>query len=59
LVCFNGAKAYQIFKKKIGFLHDDKMKYKKLPSTSPIPGKNIKSYAEKLEEWKSILEYLK
>ncbi|PKM90064.1 MAG: DNA-deoxyinosine glycosylase [Firmicutes bacterium HGW-Firmicutes-12] len=58
LVCFNGTKAYETYKKKTGFLKDDKIKYQRLPSTSPIPGKNIKSFAEKVEDWKIILEYL-
>ena len=58
LVVFNGTKAYDIYRKKIGFEENTARIYKLLPSTSPIPGKNIKTFAEKFEVWKSIAEYL-
>ena len=29
-----------------------------MPSTSPIPGKNIKSFEEKLEDWRVMHSYL-
>jgi hypoxanthine-DNA glycosylase len=51
-VCFNGAKAYEVFKKKIGFEKFDCINFKKLPSTSPA---NTQAYDKKLEEWKKIL----
>lgn len=57
-VVFNGTKAYDTYRKKIGFATHGQLDYKRLPSTSPIPGKNIKTYAEKLEVWKIIRDYL-
>ncbi|KAA9011879.1 DNA-deoxyinosine glycosylase [Niallia endozanthoxylica] len=54
---FNGGKAYEVFKKKIGFRTLD-INYKKLPSTSPVPGRNVKSFEEKLQDWKIIKEYV-
>lgn len=59
LVSFNGTKAYETYKKKVGYFPTDKILFKRLPSTSPIPGKNIKSFQEKLEEWKVVLEFLR
>jgi len=29
-----------------------------MPSTSPIPGKNIKSFKEKLKDWQVMSSYL-
>jgi len=58
LVLFNGAKAFEVFKKHIGLELLDGRAYKKMPSTSPIPGKNIKTFTEKLEDWRIIKSYL-
>ncbi|UUV24234.1 MULTISPECIES: DNA-deoxyinosine glycosylase [Lysinibacillus] len=58
LVLFNGAKAFEVFKKHIGLELLDGRAYKKMPSTSPIPGKNIKTFTEKLEDWRIIQLYL-
>ena len=58
LVLFNGAKAFEVFKKHIGLELLAGRAYKKMPSTSPIPGKNIKSIAEKVEDWRIMLSYL-
>ncbi|WP_342441901.1 DNA-deoxyinosine glycosylase [Lysinibacillus sp. FSL K6-0075] len=58
LVLFNGAKALEVFKKHIGLELLDGRAYKKMPSTSPIPGKNIKTFTEKLEDWRIIQSYL-
>lgn len=58
LVLFNGAKAFEVFKKHIGLELLDGRAYKKMPSTSPIPGKNIKKFTEKLEDWRIIQLYL-
>ena len=58
LVLFNGAKAFEVFKKHIGLELLDGRAYKKMPSTSPIPGKNIKTFTEKLEDWQIIQSYL-
>ncbi len=54
-VFFNGAKAYDIFNKEIGFTCYDNIVFKKLPSTSPA---NTLRYDFKLEEWKSLRQYL-
>jgi len=54
---FNGGKAYEVFKKKIGF-HTLDIKYMKLPSTSPVPGRNVKSFEEKLQDWEMIKDYV-
>lgn len=56
---FNGGKAYDVFKKEIGFHQLDNVQYRKLPSTSPIPGRNVKLFEEKLQDWSIIKEYLK
>lgn len=58
LVLFNGAKAFEVFKKHIGLGLLEGRAYKKMPSTSPIPGKNIKTFTEKLEDWRIIQSYL-
>ena len=58
LVLFNGGKAYDVFKKYIGFdVLKDRL-YAKMPSTSPIPGKNIKTFEEKVETWRILLNYI-
>ena len=58
---FNGSKAFNSFKKYIGFnlLEEKQIAYKKLPSTSPIPFRNFKTFEDKLAEWKVIKDYLK
>ena len=58
LVLFNGTKAFAVFKKHYGLeLLGDRF-YKKMPSTSPIPGANIKSFEEKLDDWRIMISYL-
>ncbi len=49
-VYFNGGKAYDLFKKHIGF-EGLEQEFIKLPSSSPA---NTKAYKEKLEEWRQI-----
>jgi hypoxanthine-DNA glycosylase len=56
-IILNGTKAHSLFKKHIGFSLSDEIKFKQLPSTSPTPGKNVKTYSEKLEEWAIVKEY--
>lgn len=58
LLIFNGTKAFDVFKKHVGFEDLADRPYKNLPSTSPIPGKNIKSFEGKLEDWRLIVTYL-
>ncbi len=49
-VCFNGGKAYELFKKHLGF-EGFSQEFIKLPSSSPA---NTASYEKKLKEWKKI-----
>ncbi|PWI25131.1 DNA-deoxyinosine glycosylase [Kurthia sibirica] len=57
-VFFNGAKAETIFKKYSSMQQFSHITFYKMPSTSPIPGKNIKSFDEKVVCWKKIIQYL-
>ena len=54
-VFFNGAKAYDTYKKLVGMRLDTKIDFVKLTSTSPA---NTKKFAEKFNEWKVIRSYL-
>lgn len=54
-VFFNGSKAYETFKRKVGFENYPNIIFYRLPSTSPA---YIKSFDEKFNEWKIIKEYL-
>jgi hypoxanthine-DNA glycosylase len=58
LILFNGGKSYEVFKKHIGLSSFSGIDLIKLPSTSPTPGKNVKSYEEKLKEWNIIKKYV-
>ncbi|WP_160718245.1 DNA-deoxyinosine glycosylase [Isachenkonia alkalipeptolytica] len=49
-VCFNGGKAYELFKKHIGF-EGFSQEFIKLPSTSPA---NTQAFEKKLREWEKI-----
>jgi hypoxanthine-DNA glycosylase len=53
-ICFNGGKA-KIFFHKHGNVIIDGITYIKLSSTSPTPGKNVKSLEEKMLEWKKVI----
>ncbi len=57
-VFFNGAKAEKSFEKHIGFEMLQIKLFKRLPSTSPTPGKNVKSFPEKIKEWEIIKDCL-
>lgn len=57
VIIFNGLKAYQTYGKLIGFNLRPDIDYVRLPSTSPIPTRRIRTYEDKLKEWKVILEY--
>lgn len=52
-VFFNGGKAFEVFRKKVGFDLFQGVNFKKLPSTSPA---NTMSFDKKLEEWKKIIK---
>src|SRR5690606_35121043 len=50
-VLFNGSKAYDVFRKKVGFeLLEDRI-YFKMPSTSPVPGKHIQTFEQKVQTY--------
>jgi len=55
-VGFNGSKAYTTFKKLVGFRFFPDIQFVKLPSTSPTPGKNVKSFEGKTAEWEKFIE---
>lgn len=56
IVLFNGGKAYETYKKWIGFEAIPNLKFGKLTSSSPA---NTKKYEEKLKEWGGIKELFK
>lgn len=55
-VGFNGSRSYLIFKKLVGFHLFPEVQFMKLPSTSPTPGKNVKTFEEKFIEWEKFIE---
>ncbi len=57
-VLFNGGKAHDVFKKKVGFSLLAGRNYYKMPSTSPIPGRNIKTFEQKVEAWRILQSYI-
>lgn len=54
LVAFNGTKAFEVYKKRVGF-DLTRVDYKLLPSTSPAYTMKFES---KLKEWETIADYL-
>ena len=58
LVLFNGGKSFDVFKKHVGLDVLANRAYEKMPSTSPIPGKNIKSFEEKVQAWQVMKAYM-
>lgn len=57
-VFFNGGKAFTVFKRHIGFDVLGDRHYEQLPSTSPIPGKNIKTFEQKVEAWRALAPFI-
>lgn len=55
-IFFNGTKAHDVFKKRIGFERFKNIEFEKLTSTSPA---NTIAFGKKLELWKVILEHSK
>jgi len=55
-VLFNGGKAYETYKKWIGFDESSNLTFHKLTSSSPA---NTKKYEEKLRGWSVIKDLLK
>ncbi|OGO85017.1 MAG: DNA-deoxyinosine glycosylase [Clostridiales bacterium GWD2_32_59] len=60
-IAFNGGKAYDTFKSKVGFKFFDERKitYIKMPSTSSMKGKHVKNITDKIKEWSEIVKYIK
>lgn len=58
VVVFNGTKAYEVFKKYIGFALLEGKNYYKMPSTSPVPGRYVKTFEQKVEIWRVIEPYI-
>jgi hypoxanthine-DNA glycosylase len=54
----NGTKAYNSFQKYLKKQSIPCIPYTKLPSTSPVPGKNVKSFTEKVASWQVVNNYL-
>ena len=54
LVAFNGTKAFEVYKKQVGF-DDEGVDYRVFPSTSPA---NTMAFEDKLEAWRTIIDYL-
>ena len=55
-VIFNGGKAYETYKKWIGFSASSNLTFRKLTSSSPA---NTKKYEDKLRGWSVIKDFLK
>lgn len=58
LICFNGTKARDLWKKHIGSIAPASVEFKTLPSSSPIPGRKIKTLSQKIDAWMIIKDYL-
>ncbi|WP_188456697.1 DNA-deoxyinosine glycosylase [Virgibacillus oceani] len=58
LIACNGTKSFQTFKKYFDLSKLRDVDVRKMPSTSPIPGRYTKTFAGKVEEWQRILDYL-
>ena len=58
-IAFNGTKARETFRKKIGFVQFPHIAFYQLPSSSPVPGRNIKTVEQKIESWRVIEPHLK
>ena len=57
-ILFNGTKAYEVFRKKVGFDILGERQYIKMPSTSPVPGKHIQTFEEKVISYEILLHYI-
>jgi hypoxanthine-DNA glycosylase len=57
LICFNGTKARDLWKKHVGDIARN-VDFITLPSSSPIPTRNFKTLSQKLAAWMIIKEYL-
>ncbi|WP_332888659.1 DNA-deoxyinosine glycosylase [Salipaludibacillus keqinensis] len=57
-VGLNGTKAYDSFRKYSKNHTLPALPFKKLPSSSPVPGRNVKTFNEKVESWRELTNYL-
>ncbi|GAB6087889.1 DNA-deoxyinosine glycosylase [Alkaliphilus crotonatoxidans] len=57
-IFFNGTKAKQVFFKHFNQDMFPGIHFFLLPSSSPVPGKNIKSLQKKIEIWRQIRNYV-
>lgn len=55
-VLFNGGKAEAVFKKHNELSQWPNVEFIKMPSTSAVPGRNVKSYEEKVVIWGQALK---
>jgi hypoxanthine-DNA glycosylase len=59
-VVFNGATAEKMFerhvRKQISLVRIPNLRFIRLPSTSPVPGKNVLTFDQKIEKWRIILQ---
>jgi len=55
VVLFNGGKAYETYKRWIGFRATPNLTFQRLTSSSPA---NTKKYEKKLQEWSIIRDFL-
>lgn len=58
LVLFNGGKAEMVFKKYMDKAQWPTIRFEKMPSTSPVPGRNVKSFEEKIISWQELLSVI-
>jgi TDG/mug DNA glycosylase family protein len=58
-ICFNGQASKRLFSRHhLGEMNKNKVEYLTLPSSSPSPGRYVKPFVDKLEEWKKIRHFL-
>lgn len=55
-VCFNGITAQRTYQKHFQQLDD--LQYILLPSSSPVPRRRIRTFTDKLPEWRVLKEYI-
>nr|WP_156288743.1 DNA-deoxyinosine glycosylase [Oceanobacillus salinisoli] len=58
LIACNGTKAYETFQKNFDTKELEQVHVMKMPSTSPIPGRYTKTFAEKVQAWREILNHI-